>query len=223
MSALVFTYVPYFAVFGFLAARMYRWGILRDRLAPAAGEVSGPTEAALVLGFATLITGHLTTAVAPGAMRALLSDPDRVAVMETIGLVGALLFAFGVAARLRRRIQAHRAGVPRQGGAVAVLALLLAVCLSGVYLSISYRWITVWYAYIFAPYTRSVIVAEPVTDAVAASPWALQQHALLFMALVATWPASGLGLDELFPLRSVARRFGESGAAAGNPAPELQP
>lgn len=175
-----------------------------------------------MLGFATLIVGHLTTAIAPGAMRALLSDPDRVAVMETIGLVGALLFAFGIGARLRRRIQAYRAGVSRQGGAVAVLALLLAVCLSGIYLSLAYRWVTVWYAYIFAPYTRSIIVADPVTSAVAASPWALRQHAVLFMALVATWPASGLGLEELFPLRSVARRFGEAGPA-GAPAPEPQP
>jgi nitrate reductase gamma subunit len=219
VSAVIFTYAPYFAVFGFLGARMYRWGILRDRLAPPAEALSGTTEAALALGFATLFVGHLTTAIAPGAMRALLSDPDRVAIMETIGLVGALLFAFGVGARLRARLRAQRAGVARQKGAIAVLALLLAVCLSGVYLTVSYRWITVWYAYIFAPYTRSLLIAEPVTDAVVASPWALQQHAVLFMALVAAWPASGLGLDELFPLRSVARRFSE----AGEPAPEVQP
>jgi nitrate reductase gamma subunit len=213
MSPIVFLYGPYFALFGFLAARLYRWGILRNRLAPPAADVSAPTEAALALGFVTLVGGHLTTAVAPGAMRALLSDPDRVAIMETIGLVGALLFAWGVAARLGRRVQALRAGAPRQRGPVAVLALLLALCLSGVYLTVSYRWITVWYAYIFAPYSRSLLLADPITDAVVASPWALQQHALLFMALIAAWPAGGLPLDELFPLRAVARRFVDAGAA----------
>jgi hypothetical protein len=223
VSAVLFTYGPYFALFGFAAARMYQWGILRNRLAPPVGDVSAPTEAALVLGFATLIVGHATTAIAPGAMRALLSDPDRVAVMETIGLVGALLFAWGVGARLRRRIHAMRAGVPRQRGPVVVLALLLAVCLSGVYLTVSYRWITVWYAYIFAPYTRSLLLAEPLTDAVVASPWALQQHALLFMALVAAWPAAGLSVDELFPLRAVARRFGDGAAAIPAAGPEGQP
>jgi len=223
VSAVLFAYGPYFALFGFAAARMYQWGILRNRPAPPAGDVSAPTEAALVLGFATLIAGHSMTAIAPGAMRALLSDPDRVAVMETIGLVGALLFAWGVGARLHRRIQALRAGVPRQGGPVVVLALLMAVCLSGAYLTVSYRWITVWYAYIFAPYTRSLLVAEPLTDAVVASPWALQQHALLFMTLVAAWPAAGLPLDELFPLRAVARRFGEGYAAVTAPGSEGQP
>jgi nitrate reductase gamma subunit len=221
VSGIVFMYGPYFALFGYLGARMYRWGILRDRLAPAARDISPQSEAALVLGFATLIVGHLTTAVAPGAMRALLSDPDRVAIMETIGLVGALLFAWGVAARLRRRVQALRAGVPRQGGPTLVLALLLAVCLSGVYLTVAYRWITVWYAYIFAPYTRSLLVAEPVTGAVVASPWALRQHAILFMTLVAAWPAGALPLREIFPLRAVARRFGEAGEP--DAAPEAQP
>ena len=212
MNTVVFSYAPYFAVFGFLAARMYQWGILRDRRAPAAAPVASATEAALVLGFATLAGGHLVTALAPGTMRVLLSDPDRVAVIETIGLVGALLFAWGVGARLRRRVQAWRRGVARQAGPALVLALLLAVCLSGVYLTVSFRWITVWYAYILVPYTRSLVVMEPVTGAITASPWALKQHTLLFFALLAAWPAAGLSLEEIFPLRAVARRFADDAA-----------
>jgi hypothetical protein len=39
------------------------------------------------------------------------------------------------------------------------------------------------------------------------------------MALVAAWPAGGLPLDELFPLRAVARRFADAETAA---APEAQ-
>ena len=217
MTGVLFTYGPYFAVFGFLAARLYQWGILRDRRAPAAGDVSAPTEAALVLGFATVFGGHLMTALAPGAMRVLLSDPDRVAAIESIGLVGALLFTWGVAARLRRRVQAMKRGVPAQGGPTAVLALLLAVCASGVYLTVAYRWITVWYAYILVPYTRSLVLMEPFTDAIVASPWALQQHTLLFLALLAAWPASGLSLAEIFPLRAVARRFADAAAPDGSP------
>jgi nitrate reductase gamma subunit len=214
LSDVVFTYGPYFAVFGFLAARMYQWGILRDRQAPPAGEVSPATEAALALGFATVLGGHLATALAPNAMRALLSDPDRVAVIETIGLIGALLLAWGVAARLRRRVQARRRGVDRQTGPIVVLALLLAVCLSGVYLTVAYRWMTVWYAYIFVPYTRSLVVLEPAVGAIAASPWALQQHTLLFLTFLAAWPAAGLPVAEIFPLRAVARRFAEAGPGA---------
>jgi nitrate reductase gamma subunit len=214
VMAVVFAYLPYFAIFGFLGARMYRWGILRERLAPAARDVSPATEGALVVGFATLVVGHLTTAVAPGAMRVLLSDPARVGVIETVGLVGALLFAYGIAARLLRRLGAMRAGRTGHGAPTFVLAVLLAVCLSGVYLTVTYRWITVWYAYILVPYTRSLVALEPATEAIAASPWALQQHTILVFAALASWPAAGLPLSELFPLGAVARRFGELAGAS---------
>jgi len=210
LTAAVFTYGPYFALFGFAAARLYRWGILRNRLLPAAAGIGAPAELALVVGLSTLLTGHLTTAVAPGAMRALLADPDRTAVIETIGLVGALLFAWGVGARLRARLRAARAGAPGQWRAVGVLSVLFTMCLSGIALTVTYRWITVWYAYISVPYLRSLLVMEPSVDAIVASPALSHLHMLLFMAFLAAWPTAGLPLDELFPLRDVARRFADA-------------
>lgn len=226
MSAIVFAYLPYFAIFGFLAARMYRWGILRDRRAEAVAAVAPATEAALVVGFSTLAVGHLATAIAPGAMRVLVADSDRVVIIELVGLVGALLFAYGVGARLRRRLQAWRSGVAGQGAPALVLAVLMLVSLSGVYLTVAHRWMTVWYAYILVPYTRSLVILEPVTEAIVASPWALKQHTVFCLTLLALWPAAGLGLEEIFPIRSVARRFGNAGidanASAGRPTPPTE-
>jgi hypothetical protein len=208
LSAAAFSYGPYFALFGFLGALMYRWGILRNAAGPAVPGIGAPAEGALCLGFSILMGGHLVTAIAPGAMRVLLADLDRVAVIESVGLMGALLFAWGVGARLRCRLRALRAGTPGQGGRVLVLALLLAVCCSGIYLTVSLRWITAWYAYISVPYVRSLLVLEPVTGAVVASPFPVKLHLLMFMALLASWPLAGLDLDEIFPLRAVARRIG---------------
>jgi len=207
LATALFTYGPYFAVFGFLAARMYRWGILRDRPVPAARALSAPFEGALAVGFLTLAVGQVSTAVAPHAMRALLSDPDRVAVIETIGLIGALLFGAGVAARLWTRVRAYREGVAGHGAPAIVLGLLLLLTLSGIYLTVSHRWITVWYAYISVPYTRSLFLIEPEPESLVASPWAIQQHTLLFMVLVSAWPAGGLSLEEIFPVRALARRL----------------
>ena len=223
---MVFSYGPYLAVFAFAGAWLYRWGILRNQTAASADELGPETEGALAVGFATLVVGHLTTAIAPGAMRALLADPGRVTVIETVGMVGALLFAFGVGARLRTRLRALRAGRPRQGPVVLVLSLLLLVCLSGLFLTVTYRWITVWYAYIFAPYLRSLAATEPMTASIVASPFAVKIHALLVMALAALWPVAGVGLDEIFPLRAVARRYllrGDANAARSASAPEARP
>ena len=226
LTETVFSYGPYLAAFAFAGAWMYRWGILRNQAPPASDDIGPEAEGALALGFVSLLVGHATTALAPGAMRALLADPGRVTVIETIGMVGALLFAFGVLARLRSRMRAWRAGRPRQGPVVVVLSLLLLVCLSGLYLTVAYRWITVWYAYIFAPYLRSLVVTEPVTASIVASPFPVKVHALLVMALGALWPMAGVGLDEIFPLRSVARRYvlrgDDDDAARAASAPEAR-
>jgi hypothetical protein len=207
LSDVVFSYCPYLAVFAFVGAWMYRWGILRNLRAGPARAVSAEAEGALAVGFLILAGGHLVTALAPNTMRVLLADTARVTMIETVGLVGAFLFAFGVAARLRLRVQALRDGQPRQGSAVFVLALLLLICVSGIGLTVAYRWITVWYAYIYAPYLRSLAVTEPVTRSIVASPWPVQLHTLLFMLFGALWPMSGLRLEEIFPLRGLARRF----------------
>lgn len=226
LTEVVFAYSPYLAAFAFAGAWLYRWGILRNQSAAPAGEIAPEAEGALTLGFVTLLLGHLTTALAPGAMRALLADPGRVTVIETVGMVGALLFAFGVTARLRSRVRAWRAGRLRQGPVVLVLGLLLVVCLSGLFLTVTYRWITVWYAYIFAPYLRSLAATQPVTASIVASPFPVKVHALLVMALCALWPVAGVGLDEIFPLRAVARRFvlrgDASAASAAVNAPEIR-
>jgi hypothetical protein len=206
VAKMAFSYVPYLTAIVGAGGWLLRWQLMPRDQAPVP-EISGPSAAALALGFTMLVLGHLTTAVAPGAMRALLADPDRVAVIEAAGLVGALLFAFGVAARLRIRVAAWRAGLGRQGPAVGALALLLVLSLSGIALTVSYRWITVWYAYVSVPYVRSIIATEPLTSAVVASPWPIQVHTLMFMALLAVWPLSGLDLDEIFPLRAVATRY----------------
>jgi hypothetical protein len=43
------------------------------------------------------------------------------------------------------------------------------------------------------------------------------------MALVALWPMAGLPVEEIFPLRGVARRFGDTAPqGAPPPAPEAR-
>lgn len=207
VSNAAFTYLPYLAVFGFLGAWMYRIGILRNNHGPRVGGISAASEGALVIGFVTLFMGHVATTLAPGAMRALLADIERVAVIETAGLIGALLFSWGVFARLRQRWLAMRQGVPEQEPRIVILLLMLLTSLSGVLLTVGFRWITAWYAYISAPYVRSLLLLEPQTASMVASPMAVKLHALLFMLLVAAWPMAGLPWEEIFPLKGVSKRI----------------
>lgn len=207
LGTVVFAYAPFFALFAFLGAWLYRWGILGNDAGPQVAQVSPVAETSLAIGFVVLAGGHLVALVAPGAMKALLGDLVRVAVIECVGLVAALLFAWGVGARLVVRVRAWRAGVRDQAPRVLVLALLFATCCSGVLLTVGYRWLVAWYAYIQAPYLRSLFIMEPDTASIVASPWPIKLHALLFMMLVAAWPLGGLSWEEVLPLKAIARRF----------------
>jgi nitrate reductase gamma subunit len=212
VADLLFAYGPYFALFGFAAAQLWRWGVLDGVTAPPVREVSALAEGALVTGLGVLLAGHFSTLLMPEAMAALLSSPLRLAVVEAIGLSGAVLFAFGVQARLRRRVSALRRGDARQWLPVAVLALTLWVCLSGIALSIGARWITAWYAHLAVPYLRSLVSLAPETAPLAAAPLGIQAHVVSFMVLLALWPLGALPWSELLPWRPVLRRL--SGATA---------
>jgi len=215
LLSVLFAYAPVMAVFGFAAAWLYRWGILRNDLGPAVSAVSPTSEVALVVGFLTVVGGHTITVIAPDAMRALLGDISRVALIELAGLVGALLFSWGLLSRLRVRLRVWRAGGVEQLPRVAVLALFFLVSCTGALLTVQYRWLTAWYAYVSVPYLRSLLVLEPVTDAMTASPWPVQLHVVLLLILVAAWPMAGLPRSEIFPLSRVAERLTQLGSTSG--------
>jgi nitrate reductase gamma subunit len=211
LLAVLFAYAPVMAMFGFAAAWIYRWGILRNDLGPDVPAISPTSEVALVVGFFTVVGGHCVTVIAPDAMRALLGDLSRVALIELVGLVGALLFSWGLLSRLRVRLQIWRSGGREQLPRVAILGLFFLVSCTGALLTVQYRWLTAWYAYVSVPYLRSLFVLDPVTDAMTASPWPVQLHVVLLLLLGAAWPMAGLSLSEICPLRRVAERLTQLG------------
>lgn len=213
MADVLFAYGPYFALFGFIAAQLWRWGVQDGFTAPPVREVSPLAEGALVTGLLVLLLGHFSTLLMPEAMSALLASAVRLAVLEAVGLSGAVLFAFGVLSRLRRRLSALRRGDGRQAMPVVVLLLTLWSCLSGIGLSLGARWVTAWYAHLAVPWLRSLFVLAPETAPLSAAPLGIQVHVVSFMVLLSLWPLGALPFSELLPWRAVMRRLGGEPAA----------
>ncbi len=214
MIDLLFAYGPFFALFGFAGAQLWRWGVHDNFTAPAVAPISAGAEASLVLGLSVLLAGHFSTLLMPEAMSALLASPLRLMVLECAGLVGALLFAHGVGHRFTARWRAWRGGDHQQLLPLLTLALTLEICVSGVVLSLTQRWITAWYAHLAVPYLRSLLVLDPQTGALAAAPLGIQAHVVSFLLLLVLWPLGALPWSELFPWRPVFRRLAaESGPA----------
>jgi NNP family nitrate/nitrite transporter-like MFS transporter len=155
----------------------------------------------LVLG------GHLVAAVAPGAWAAVLSDPGRLVVLEMAGTALGLWAAVAVALLVVRRLASARLRVVTTWVDWLVLALLLGQVATGVAVSLTLRWGSVWYLHTAAPWLASLVHLAPRTDLPGVLPVLAKVHAVGAFVLLALLPFSRLVHALSVPLRYLWRPF----------------
>jgi NNP family nitrate/nitrite transporter-like MFS transporter len=155
----------------------------------------------LVLG------GHLAAAVAPRAWGALLADPGRLVALEMAGAALGLWAAFSVALLIVRRAASARLRVVTTPVDWLVLALLLAQVATGVWVSLTLRWGSVWYLHTAAPWLASLLHLDPRVDLAGVLPTIVKVHAVGAFVLLALLPFSRLVHALSVPLRYLWRPF----------------
>ncbi|MFP2962069.1 respiratory nitrate reductase subunit gamma [Myxococcus sp. 1LA] len=134
----------------------------------------------VVLGGAVIVgLNHLLGLLAPRVMQAFNASPGRLFTLEAVSLIGGLLLAWGLAGLTARRA---REG---QWSTAALLGLLFAQSLSGIYLAVAVRWGSAWYVHVVVPYLRSVLAFSPDATLLAQAPFIVQLHTLSGMVVLA--------------------------------------
>ncbi|WAM24600.1 respiratory nitrate reductase subunit gamma [Myxococcus sp. NMCA1] len=179
MSEALFSAIPYVAAGAAVA------GVARRLMARApASAPSAPTPwtlsgRAVLAGGAIVGLNHLLGLLAPRVMQAFNASPGRLFTLEAVSLIGALLLAWGLAGLTVRRV---REG---QWSTAALLGLLFAQSLSGIYLAVAVRWGSAWYVHVVVPYLRSVLAFQPDASLLAQAPFIVQFHTLFGMVVLA--------------------------------------
>lgn len=179
MSEALFSAIPYVAAGAAVA------GVARRLMARApASAPSAPTPwtlsgRAVLAGGVIVGLNHLLGLLAPRVMQAFNASPGRLFTLEAVSLIGALLLAWGLAGLTVRRA---REG---QWSAAALLGLLFAQSLSGIYLAVAVRWGSAWYVHVVVPYLRSVLAFQPDASLLAQAPFIVQFHTLFGMVVLA--------------------------------------
>ncbi|GEL71290.1 respiratory nitrate reductase subunit gamma [Myxococcus virescens] len=179
MSEALFSAIPYVAAGAAVA------GVARRLMARApAGAPSAPTPwtlsgRAVLAGGVIVALIHLLGLLAPRAMQAFNASPGRLFTLEAVGLIGALLLAWGLVGLTLRRA---REG---QWSTAALLGLLFAQSCSGLYLAVALRWGSAWYVHVVVPYLRSVLAFQPDASLLAQAPFIVQFHTLFGMVVLA--------------------------------------
>jgi nitrate reductase gamma subunit len=143
-------------------------------------------------GILIVLAGHLVAFLFPRSLVWFNGVPVRLYILETTALAFGLLTLFGLVVLIYRRSVTSRVRVVTSGMDIVLLALLLILVASGVYVAIFHRWGSAWFVHTATPYLWSLLRLSPEPQYVAALPLAARLHILGAWSLVAIIPFTRL-------------------------------
>jgi len=128
------------------------------------------------VGILVVFFGHLAGFLFPRELLLFNRVPLRLLVFEVTGLAFALLAVVGLAGLFARRIASARLRVNTSPADLFVHALLFFQVLTGLYIALTLRWGSSWFAEALVPYLRSIFRLEPDVARMAEMPLSVKLH-----------------------------------------------
>lgn len=143
-------------------------------------------------GIVTILTGHLLALLVPVGFQAWNGSPVRLYLLEITGFALGLWALSGLVVLLYRRVTSRRIRVVTTPMDFAVLTLIFAQIITGLWIAFGYRWGSFWATGVFAPWIWSLLTFRPRPELVANIPLVLQTHVTLFWMFLIVFPFSRL-------------------------------
>ena len=156
-------------------------------------------------GLSIILVGHLLALIVPRGFELWNGAPIRLYLLEITGLALGLWAAFGVTVLLVRRLSSARV---RRVTSVMDLIVLIVIgiqIVTGVWISIGYRWGSYWGTSVFVPYIWSLFKFQPDPSYIEPLPLVLKLHILSFFVFLAVFPFSRLVHIITLPLQYLFR------------------
>lgn len=158
-------------------------------------------------GVILILLAHLLAFLFPGGWARLIASPDRLYVLEVIGLSLAVVTIFGLAVLIIRRLMNARVfAVTTILDWVVLIALMTQIAL-GFWVALAYRWGSDWYLHTAVPWLRSLILLDPEIQYVTVLPWIVKLHMLGGFVLLALFPFTRLVHIVTFPITYLWRPY----------------
>ncbi len=197
MDPFLFVAVPYVAVALAVAGGLVRYFSDRFSFSSHSSQfIENRTlfwgSVAWHYGILFVLLAHIVALAVSGLWARLVSDPNRLYVLEVVGIAFGFLALFGLAALIVRRAQDPRLRVVTSTMDWVLLAVLLAQVGLGMAVAIAYRWGSDWYVATVVPWLESLFTLQPKTDSIAVLPWTVKLHAVGGFLLIALFPFTRL-------------------------------
>ncbi len=158
-------------------------------------------------GILAILIGHFIALIIPAGFDAWNKVPIRLYLLEITGLALAIWALVGLGVLLFRRVHVANIRAVTTRMDMAVLALLLAQVITGIWIAVAFRFGSSWGTSVFVPYVQSLIVLNPRPELVEPLPFILQLHSTLFFVFLTMFPFSRLVHIITLPLGYLARPF----------------
>ncbi len=143
-------------------------------------------------GVISLFAGHLIGFLIPREVLWWNSVPARLYVLELAALIFAVVTLIGLINLIIRRAIDPRVRAVTSKMDVIILVLLLLQVVSGMWVALSARWGSSWFAAVLAPYLWSLFLLSPDATAVGSLPWSIKLHILGAYLIFAVFPFTRL-------------------------------
>ena len=196
-NTLLYAVVPYLAVAVAVIGGIVRYRI--DRFSYSSQSSQFLESRALLWGSVTwhygilfVLGAHVIALMFWDPLEAFVSDPNRLYTLEIIGLALSLLAFAGLAVLLVRRLTVRRVTAVTTPMDWALLVVLLAQVVLGIWIALGYRWGSEWYMHTAVPWLHSLFKLNPKPEYMVALPTVVKVHAVLGFGLIALFPFTRL-------------------------------
>lgn len=127
-------------------------------------------------GILLVFLGHLLVFLFPDLSLAWHASSTRLIADELLFLTFGLAAAVGLALLFLRRLSRPRIQVVTSRMDLAIVVLLLAQIVLGLWIALGYRWGYLWFASNLSPYLWSILKLSPQIDVISAMPTVIKLH-----------------------------------------------
>ena len=143
-------------------------------------------------GILAVLAGHLLAFLFPEDILAWNNVPWRLYLLELTGFMFAILTLIGLLGLMVRRQKFHRVTKVTSAADWILLFMLLAQIIFGIWVAVSYRWGSSWYAASMTPYLWSLIKLNPDIGYIAGMPWMVKLHVATAFLILTFFPFTRL-------------------------------
>lgn len=154
-----------------------------------------------------LFFGHLSAFLVPQTVIAWNGSQVRLLILEGTALTFGLVFFTGTLLLTIRRMRNPRLHVLTTDMDIVIYGVLLTQALTGVWIALTYRWGSSWFAAVITPYLRSLFIMQPDIAAISALPVLIKVHFVTAWCLIGIIPFSRFIHFLVFPVRYFWRPY----------------